>query len=702
MKNNRRAWIAVIVGLMLICACFGVVGAGLTWMAVRVVTSDEFRDFPPDIDSPPATAGDGAVGAPLPSPTQIQVMRPTPRPVAGAPDDPIERITAAVLPREDLAELAVRFKGVSPQEAEVSCPTLAPGYEVGATRTFTLTNSDTDEMFQIEARLEHKGDHVYMWVQSAPTRVRLNQAKLRRAAEIFDREIYPRTREFFGSEASPGVDCDPRVHVLHAIGLGRSVGGYFSSPDGYPQAVRSDSNEGQIFVMHAARGYNGSDPGSDTYLSTLAHEFQHMISFNQTHAPDLWLEEGAAQFAERLNGYGDSVTTVYDFAAAPETQLNTWQESSAGGNSAHYGASYLFWSYLYDRFGEAITRQFARSPERSARALMLILADNGVVNPDTGRPLTFEELFADFVIANYMNREAIEPGTNRYNYATIRVPPMATRATLSSRDYPFAVREGLAQFGTHYYELEGNKPVTIDFTGSTVVSLLPTDDADGAFWWSNRADVSNSRLTRQVDLTGVASATLTYRAWYRLEKSYDYAYVTVSQDGGVTWKVLTSTSCTTDNPQNANLGCGYTGPSGGSNKDDPPRWLNERVSLDEFAGKKILLRFEMVTDAAINREGLAIDNIAIPEIGFRDDASADTGWQAEGWVRVGNQLPQRWQVQVIITGRDGKRRLQRMALVDGAGQLKLDLGGAVRSAVLAISPTTQVTTEPAGYELRIN
>jgi len=71
-------------------------------------------------------------------------------------------------------------------------------------------------------------------------------------------------------------------------------------------------------------------------------------------------------------------------------------------------------------------------------------------------------------------------------------------------------------------------------------------------------------------------------------------------------------------------------------------------------------------------------------------------------VRVGNQLPQRWQVQVIITGRDGKRRLQRMALVDGAGQLKLDLGGAVRSAVLAISPTTQVTTEPAGYELRIN
>lgn len=666
MNNYRNAWIAVIIGLMLICVCFGTAGVGLTWI---VLSSSEFRDFPPDIDSPPA--------------------------------DPIETITTAVLPREDLAELAIRFKGVSPKQVEVSCPALAPEYPIGATRVFTLTNSDTDELFQIEARLEEKGEHVYMWVQYAPTRVRLNQDKLRRAAEIFDRQIYPRTREFFGSEDSPGVDCDPRVHIVHALNLGRTVGGYFSAPDSYPQAVRSDSNEGQIFVMHAAHGYNGSDPASEAYLSTLAHEFQHMISFNQTHAPDLWLEEGAAQFAERLNGYGDLVTTVYDFAAAPDTQLNTWQENSAGSNSAHYGVSYLFWSYLYDRFGEAILRKFARSPERSARALMQVLAEAGAVNPDTGRPLTFEALFADFVIANYMNREAIEPGTNRYNYASIRVPPMATRAELNDRDYPYAVREGLAQFGTHYYELRGSQPVTIAFTGSTVVSVLPTDEADGAFWWSNRADASNPRLTREVDLTDVTSATLIYRAWYRLEKNYDYAYVTASEDGGLTWKVLAPTACTTENPQNANLGCGYTGSSGPTGQTDAPRWLDERLSLDEFAGKTILLRFEMITDAAINREGLAVDNIAIPEIGFYDDASANSGWQAEGWVRIGNWLPQRWQVQVILTDRDGKRRLQRMTLTDNAGALMLDFGGTVRSAVLAISPVTQGTTEPAGYELQI-
>jgi hypothetical protein len=716
MKNkNRNAWIAIIAGLLVICLCFGVVGTGLTWMAFQAVANRELSNFPPDIDSPPPTssvaekdAKTSGTSEPTQEPTPVTVSRPPlSAPANTEGGDTLSRITTATLPREDLAELAIRFKGVSPREAEISCPTLSPGYEIGATRTFTLSNQDEHKLFQIQARLDYKTEHSYMWVQVAPRAVRLDGSKLRRAADTFERQIYPQTREFFGSEASPGVDCDPHVYILHAVDVGRSVGGYFSSPDGYSRAVRDDSNEAQMFVMHAARGYNGSDPGSKTYMSTLAHEFQHMISFNQTHAPDLWLEEGAAQLAERLNGYADTVSSVYEFAAVPETQLNTWDEGSAGGNSAHYGGGYLFWSYLYDRFGEEIVKKLARSPERSVQAFMRILAESGVVNPDTNQPITFEALFADFAVANYMNREKIEPADNdnRYNYATINVPPMAPQGNLDSRSYPFNAREAVPQFGTHYYELSGNKPVTLDFTGSTVVPLLPTNDPAGAFWWSNRADVSNSRLTREIDLTGVTSATLKYRAWYRLERDYDYAYASASEDGGVTWKVLNPSSCTTENPQGANLGCGYTGRSGtSSGTGDAPMWINEQLSLNDYAGGKILLRFEMVTDAAVSREGLAIDSIEIPEIGFKDDAGTDNAWQAEGWVRIeGNQLPQRWQVQLIVTGNDGKRSLQRMPLQENVGTLTLDFGaqGSVRSAVLAVSPTTQVTTEPGAYELNV-
>jgi len=617
----------------------------------------------------------------------------------------LARAENAVLPREDLADLAVRFKNVPKAATKVECTTMRQAYSVGATRTFTMSNQDDNSQFVITTKLAQRTDHVYMWVQTDPKGVSIDDEKLRRAAEIFENKIYARTRDFFGSEPLPGVDCDPHVHIVHAAGIGSSVGGYFSSPDSFPRAVRRDSNEGQVFVMHAAPGYNGSDPGSETYMSTMAHEFQHMISFNNNHAPDLWLEEGAAQFAERINEYTNNVGTPYEFAARPETQLNTWQESSAGANGAHYGAGYLFWSYLYDRFGEKVVRTLARLPERSEMSFMRSLEAQGIKNPDTGRAFTFEELFSDFVVANYLGKTSENADDARYRYRTITMPPMAEYANYTAGDYPIDTSEKLSQFGTHYIDVRGRATVTVRFDGASVASLLPmrSSEIKGSYWWSNRSDASNPRLTREFDLGNVKSATLKFRTWYRLERDYDYAYVSVSTDGGATWKLLDTRTCTTENPQNANLGCGWNGASGGG---DTPRWIDESADLSAYAGKKILLRFESVTDAGVNREGLAIDDIRIPEIGFTDNAEADSSdWKAEGWVRVSNALPQTWVVQAIVFNKDGSHALQRMKIdeVDAAGQLTFNFArsGDVRNVILAVSPTTQVTTEPASYRLTI-
>ncbi|NJM42465.1 MAG: hypothetical protein HC853_17865, partial [Anaerolineae bacterium] len=620
----------------------------------------------------------------------------------------LEQVSNAVLPREDLSDLAVRYKGLSEEQTQVTCSTTATEFEIGATRAFTLSNQDTDTQFQITARLEYKTEHVYMWVETEPTRIRLNARNLRSAADEFESGIYQTNRAFFGSEAQPGVDCDPRLYVLHASGIGLSVGGYFSSPDGFPRAVRSDSNEAEMFVMHAAPGYNGSDPGSTSYMSTMAHEFQHMISYNNTHAGNLWLEEGAAQLSERLNGYADSIGTTFDFASAPETQLNTWSESSAGENSAHYGAGYLFWSYFYDRFGEDVTKKLAQNKERDIGAFMKVLADEGVTNPDTNAAFSFEEIFADFAIANFMNQTKIEETGNRYNYASIDLPVMTTRGSFSNVDYPLDSSETLNQFGTHYYELKGESEVELSFTGSTVVPLLPMDDADvqsaGKFWYSMRADASNPRLTRKLDLSALNAgdkATLKFKAWYRFEKDYDYGYASVSEDGGTTWTLLKTTSCTTENPQNANLGCGWNGPSNPTGDTNQPQWTDEEADLSDYSGKTVLLRFEAVSDAGVNREGMAIDDLEIPEIEFKDSADDDNAWQAEGFVRVDNLMPQGWQVQLIVENKDGSRKLERVALTDGAGSTRIDFSGDVERVVLAVSPTTQVTTEQGSYQLQV-
>jgi len=709
-QKSNSPWL-ILTGIIIACLCLTcVVGSGAAYYVFSSGIIDNALATVEATENPPVPTARAAT--PRPNQTVVATplpgaSTPTPRanatalpPIAGPAADPAS-LDAAIntrLPPEDLPDLAARFKGADPSQVTRSCATASKGYDVGATRAFTVSNQDSNTQFSIKAELRYKTDNVYMWVQTGST-VKIDDTRLKRAADLFQTKVIPTNRAFFGSEANPGIDCDPHLYILHAAGIGKTVGGYFSSPDGYTRAVRGDSNEAEMFVVHAAPGYNGATPGSDIYMSTLAHEYQHMISHNTTHASSLWLEEGAAQLAERLNGYPE-VDSVFEFASAPETQLNTWSESSAGENSAHYGAGYLFWSYLYDRFGDATTKALARSPERDPQTFMKVMSDAGIKNPDTGKAYTFAELFADWSAANYLGKTKANGGT-RFSYTAYDPPPMETSAQLSASDYPYSDSDSVSQFGTRYIELTGDAAVTVNFKGAASVALLPAAGADGVFWWSNRGDQSNPRLTRAVDLTGVLKATLKYRTWYRMEKDWDYSYVSVSIDNGATWKIQKTQSCTTTNPAGSNLGCGYTGASGGGSA---PKWINESVDLTPFSGKKILIRFELVTDAGVNREGLAIDNVEIPEVNFKDDASSAGDWKAEGFIRVNYMVPQTWSVQAILFNNDGSATVKRMTLTNNAGQLSIDLSrnAGVRKAVLAVSATTLVTTEPGTFDLQIS
>src|SRR5262249_54535437 len=51
-------------------------------------------------------------------------------------------------------------------------------------------------------------------------------------------------------------------------------------------------------------------------------------------------------------------------------------------------------------------------------------------------------------------------------------------------------------------------------------------------------------------------------------------------------------------------------------------WMPQTVDLSAYAGKNIILRFESVSLPGNEDHGIAIDNVAIPEIGFLDDAES--------------------------------------------------------------------------------
>src|SRR3990172_10116259 len=122
--------------------------------------------------------------------------------------------------------------------------------------------------------------------------------------------------------------------------------------------------------------------------------------------------------------------------------------------------------------------------------------------------------------------------------------------------------------------------------------------------------------------------------WHDVEAVFDYGFVEVSADGGRTWKTLPGRTTTTRNPNGGNYGDGFTGRSGGGSQ---ATWVQEEMDLTPYAGREVLLRFEYVTDDAYNAQGFGLDGVTIPELGFRDDAAADDGWTAEGFVRIDNR-----------------------------------------------------------------
>jgi hypothetical protein len=206
-------------------------------------------------------------------------------------------------------------------------------------------------------------------------------------------------------------------------------------------------------------------------------------------------------------------------------------------------------------------------------------------------------------------------------------------------------------------------------------------------WWSNRGDRSNARLAHHFDLTGLSRATLRFWTWYDLEARYDYVYLSISTDGGRTWEVLDGERAT----RRGEYGPAYNGQSSG--------WVEEQVDLSPYAGGEVWLRFDYVTDDSINYPGFLIDDVSIPELNFFDDCDDEGAWEAEGFVLVGQRVPQRWQVQVIeYPPGGGPARVRRLDLDDAqSGQMGLELGGEVEKAWLVISALARGVTEPAPY-----
>ena len=570
-----------------------------------------------------------------------------------------------------------------------------------ATRAFWLLENTTGERRQIIARLRVQTEHVAMWVQNGTWH---DVQKLEEAANSFEKQTYPVIRAAFGSEWTPGVDNDPRIHILHATDLDGDVLSYTSSADEFPRDLYPFSNQAEMITVHV--GGQGLEVGSPFYHASLARQFQRMIQWFQDPNEERWVKEGLAELAARMwlnsaRGPGELEAGAPEqaYLDLPDTSLTVWEDACLGGGAvAQRGAAYLFAVYFHERFGDEGTRALVAQPLNGAAGFDAVLKEI-----DAG--LGFEDLFAEWLVANYLDLEPQLGGEDpQYGYATLDLERPTPAAIY--QDYPVTVTSSVQQFGADYVRLQGEDDLRIRFTGAITIPLLGLIPHSGRhFWWSNRADESLTTLARAFDLSDVEEATLTYWVWYDIEPGYDYATVEISTDAGQQWRMLSTPSGTGDDPRGNNPGWGYTGASGNS-----PGWVQETVDLSPYAGSEVQVRFSYLTDEALTGPGFALDDIAIPQIGYADDVEGGTGgWRAAGFVRSDDFVPQRYQALLIRLegspeeGQEQRALIERLPIEkDHTAEWIVPLESeGWHEVVLVLAGKATLTTQAARYQLTI-
>ncbi len=279
----------------------------------------------------------------------------------------------------------------------------------------------------------------------------------------FDNKIYPELTALYGPEWRPGIDGYRRITILfHQMREG--VGGYFNSGDEYPKIENPKSNRREMIYV------NADYLKSDIIKSLVAHEFTHLITFNQKDrlrgaTEDTWLNEMRAELSPTILGYDSEYQgsnlrrRVRQFISSPSDSLTEWQ-----GKKDDYGIVNLFGQYLLGHYKERVLADSMRSKKAGISSINEALEEEGVKK-------TFSDIFTDWTVAVLVNNCQLGKDycyTNK-DLKNLRIVPTliflpSTRRTSISLNY------FIKQWSGNWYRVMGGEgDLKLDFNGENDV-----------------------------------------------------------------------------------------------------------------------------------------------------------------------------------------------------------------------------------------
>jgi hypothetical protein len=315
-----------------------------------------------------------------------------------------------------------------------------PSYAVDTSAKSFLIQTGPTTFTSIPTTLRAQGAHCNIWVAN-DVYGGINPTRPGAMADAFEQIYLPATKllgyEYGGDPADPGtyggVDGDPRVQILVYDAGGEDSGlvGFFWPKDEFTQAeinsLGSDysyikTNLAEMFYIDS--WFFENEP--QVTASTLVHEFQHMINFNQKTVihelvSETWYNEMLSMLAEDVIGpkigilpgspghpSADRISYFLDLYWF--TGVDTWFDEDSGMEDAviiSYSLVYGFGAYLVRNYGgprliQAMSSNGAANHDSITQALRSVNGDNS---------LSFEtalERYAEAFV--YSTSRGIPPG----------------------------------------------------------------------------------------------------------------------------------------------------------------------------------------------------------------------------------------------------------------------------------------------------
>lgn len=341
----------------------------------------------------------------------------------------------------------------------------------------SLTSTSTDPnggRYLVPSTCRAVGTNCYVFVEdSSWAHNRVNQAAVDSIKLYFDSKtpanpsqgIFQTDTLAFGSP--PDVDGDPKIIILlldiidGAVSGGGYVEGYFNSfneidPAQYP--LYYTSNRAEMFyidtnpqTLEDQRGLNGA-------ISTLAHEFQHMIHFNMftmkyNQGRLTFINEGCSLVAEVNCGFPIYQQSFY----TNETNhyLLDWRSNDMNAVLRDYSRAARFFVYLRDQAGMGIFRPLVASQYPDLSCIDDALAK-------IGNPLRFRDVLQDWFIANILDDRTVDT-LYGYRYSGL---PRPSEITFTNPNVTLRT-DSVQNYAVQYVEFAGGSQLRATFTASS-------------------------------------------------------------------------------------------------------------------------------------------------------------------------------------------------------------------------------------------